>query len=422
MGFEIRMLASDGDPETVDDPNGLDTVLAVHHDDCFTQAGGSWSCSDDSTPPGGLGSLIRGQLDAGSYRLIATGYSASQVGPFQLVLKFTPDGCVPTCDGKFCGDDGCGGECGACPIVDGVQLECDDFGRCGSGECVGSCSGRQCGSDGCEDGACGSCPAGQLCADEIGKCMPADQCDHLLPECGNCPENTYCGSDCQCHRVDEALIDLVPAQADTFLDSVEYEWREFTGTSCAIAEACVPGPGKFLIMRFATDILNQGIAGFTPGDPVQDPSNFHYHACHQHYHFEGFAQYELLALDGVTVLEGRKQSYCMEDSYQHLLGPAIPCDAESTCEDQGIQAGWADVYPNSLDCQWLVVASDPPAPTDLPRGQWYYHRTCTNTGRVFHEQNFDNNCTSIPVWVPATVPATGVLKYSDIANKPPFPG
>ena len=240
------------------------------------------------------------------------------------------------------------------------------------------------------------------------------------PVCKNCGPKTYCGSDCQCHKVDEPLIDLVPAPATTFLPTVEFEWRSFEGSSCGIAEGCVPGPGRYLLMRFSTDILNQGLAGFKPGDPATQPDLFQYSACHQHYHFSGFANYTLLSLDGRTVLKGRKQSYCMEDTYQHLLGPNIPCDPESTCADQGIQAGWADRYPNTLDCQWLVLRGQIPSPDDVPLNRWYLHETCTNTERAFAEQTFDNNCVRIPVYVP-DVPDDGrTVRYTDL-DPPPLP-
>jgi hypothetical protein len=91
-------------------------------------------------------------------------------------------------------------------------------------------------------------------------------------------------------------------------------------------------------------------------------------------------------------MTGRKLSYCMEDSYPHLKGPTIPCEAGSTCESQGISAGWADSYPNTLGCQWLVLRGTTAAPTDIPAGTWYLHETCTNSGRAFHEGSFDNNC------------------------------
>ena len=85
----------------------------------------------------------------------------------------TPDGCVPFCgeDGEAqCGDDGCGGSCGTCPAGNG----CADNGKC---ECIPDCTGKECGSDGCA-GICGKCGydeygMGQICAYE-GLCFPAD--------------------------------------------------------------------------------------------------------------------------------------------------------------------------------------------------------------------------------------------------------
>jgi hypothetical protein len=299
MGVDIRMLAASG----VNDD--LDTVLALHQADCVTQGPWPGFCADDSTPPGGLGSRVYGPVAPGSYRLVATGYSASQVGPFQLQVKLVP-GCVPVCDGKYCGPDGCGGDCGACSVGE----VCSAAGRCYTAPCTPDCQGRQCGDDGC-GGTCGACGAGDSCAEADGKCVPSDACDHFLPVCKNCGPKTYCGSDCQCHKVDETLVDLVPAPASTLIPSIEFEWRTFDGSSCALGEGCVPAPGRWLLMRFTTDVLNQGLAGFKPGDPNQQPDLFDYDACHQHFHFGGFANYGLLSLDGGTVIAGRKQSYCI---------------------------------------------------------------------------------------------------------------
>lgn len=41
------------------------------------------------------------------------GYSSEDYGPFNMTVSFV-DGCMPLCDGNFCGDDGCGGSCGSC--------------------------------------------------------------------------------------------------------------------------------------------------------------------------------------------------------------------------------------------------------------------------------------------------------------------
>ncbi len=142
-------------------------------------------------------------------------------------------GCTPDCDGKNCGDDGCGGSCGGCPdgqtcnaglcaangacgdvttkgVCDGNTLkycsggeiktfDCTEFSKvCGydaqfdwfdcveSDEpCVASCDGKVCGSDGC-GGSCGNCLAGQTC-DAAGQCVGGDNGD-----CGNITSKGVC--------------------------------------------------------------------------------------------------------------------------------------------------------------------------------------------------------------------------------------
>ncbi|MFZ4579909.1 MAG: hypothetical protein ACOYOB_16085 [Myxococcota bacterium] len=67
--------------------------------------------------------------------------------------------CKPDCNGKQCGDDGCGGTCGTCK---GDKPWCDDKQLC-SATCVKACDGKSCGDDGC-GGQCGKCEAGSSCA------------------------------------------------------------------------------------------------------------------------------------------------------------------------------------------------------------------------------------------------------------------
>jgi endoglucanase len=75
--------------------------------------------------------------------------------------------CTPDCQGKTCGDDGCGQPCGECTGTD----SCDATGNCTP--CVPDCTGKQCGDDRC-DGTCGSpCATGEVCsADRV--CVPYD--------------------------------------------------------------------------------------------------------------------------------------------------------------------------------------------------------------------------------------------------------
>jgi hypothetical protein len=99
----------------------------------------------------------------------------------------------------------------------------------------------------------------------------------------------------------------------------------------------------------------------------------------------------LLDKDGNTVLTGRKQAYCMEDTQQIALGPNVGCSKLYTCEDQGIQAGWSDLYGNTLDCQWLDITNTPPGD--------YFIQVVLNPGRQFEEVSFDNNTAKVPVTI-----------------------
>lgn len=125
--------------------------------------------------------------------------------------------CQLNCDGKSCGDDGCGGSCGTCSGRTTCNAgkceckhECDKQGEssclgttkyqrcdldsqgcrvnksfsclggreCQNGSCCSSsCAGKQCGDDGC-GGSCGSCSARASC--NGGKC----ECKHECSKAG----------------------------------------------------------------------------------------------------------------------------------------------------------------------------------------------------------------------------------------------
>ncbi|MGB0590547.1 MAG: hypothetical protein ACPGU1_12795 [Myxococcota bacterium] len=104
-----------------------------------------------------------------------------------------PEGDAPTCtadcEGKTCGDDGCGGSCGECAEGEG----CGDDGTCAAAECAPNCDGVTCGDDGC-GGSCGECAEGEACGDD-GACVAAgddpcnpNPCDS--PPADNCEGDT----------------------------------------------------------------------------------------------------------------------------------------------------------------------------------------------------------------------------------------
>lgn len=91
--------------------------------------------------------------------------------------------CVPQCEGKQCGPDGCGGFCGYC----GMGKHCVQ-GKCE--EC--SCEGKVCGDDGCGK-LCGFCTFGTVCKEGI--CVPCTS-DCTGKECGDDGCGWWCGEGC----------------------------------------------------------------------------------------------------------------------------------------------------------------------------------------------------------------------------------
>jgi len=106
-----------------------------------------------------------------------------------------PGVCSPLCDGKTCGDDGCGGTCGC-----GENTLCQaglclpDDGGCGEVPAQGQCSGAQlliCGFDGTvQIDTCGECCAWNR---DLGvfDCLSGDGCLPCEPSCAG----LSCGSD-----------------------------------------------------------------------------------------------------------------------------------------------------------------------------------------------------------------------------------
>lgn len=376
---------------------GYDTVMSLRKGpaaaNCLDDsADATIACSDDSAPPGDFGSRIFALLQPGTYYLIIDGFDASQFGPYDVRVKFSSN-CIPNCDGQYCGgDDGCGGTCGTCAAGEA----CGPDYQCRPDPCVPDCtnedgSPRTCGDDGCL-GSCGSCAAGEMCVPLDGSCQTFEKCDHQNPTCaGGCPANSFCGTDCQCHEIDDPLPDLV-INKDRLSEEILFDKINVRESSCSFVEQCVGGLGERRILRFSVEAINQGQATLTVPPPEERPDLFLFSACHGHFHFGGFASYELLDPSGKTLLQGRKQAYCMEDTIQVSQGPNVGCSKIYDCYNQGIQAGWSDLYGNTLDCQWLDI-------TDIPAGN-YQLKVSLNPSQSFQEVSFQNNTAIVPVTIP----------------------
>lgn len=100
-------------------------------------------------------------------------------------LDWGPELCEPSCSGRECGDDGCGGSCGKCPQAAPV---------CNNGTCTipceSDCEGKECGDDGC-GASCGDCPAAApYCVEFL--CSVTCNIDCVDKECGD----DGCGGSC----------------------------------------------------------------------------------------------------------------------------------------------------------------------------------------------------------------------------------
>ncbi|MBN1772849.1 MAG: hypothetical protein JXB32_16380 [Deltaproteobacteria bacterium] len=127
--------------------------------------------------------------------------------------------CVPSCTGRECGPDGCGGTCPpGCSggWICGAAGRCECAGTpCGSLCCYGgqvctggtcctpACAGRECGPDGC-GGSCGTCPSGWSC-DAAGDCVCTPACtgrecgpDGCGGSCGSCSSGWGCNASGVC--------------------------------------------------------------------------------------------------------------------------------------------------------------------------------------------------------------------------------
>ncbi|MGH8994089.1 MAG: lysyl oxidase family protein [Acidimicrobiia bacterium] len=150
----------------------------------------------------------------------------------------------------------------------------------------------------------------------------------------------------------------------------------------SIADGCVaPGTHRLLCFDFWTH--NIGQADFVVGSPEARPDLFVASESHGHYHLKDFNEFALFDLAGNPVINGAKQAFCLMDSEKRSdwgpeEGKFYDCN-----ENQGISAGWADLYGKSLPCQFVVIDG-------VPDGT-YVLRSTTNAGHVVPESSYADN-------------------------------
>ncbi len=138
------------------------------------------------------------------------------------------------CDGKVCGDDGCGGSCGKCAEhFECRKGACDYVPWCGDGTCDPAEDCAACAAD------CG-CACGQACV--AGACT-FTACDGK--ECGPDGCGGSCGACADHHACHEGVCDYVPWCGDGTCDAGETCATCAADCGCACGEACVGGGCAF---------------------------------------------------------------------------------------------------------------------------------------------------------------------------------
>jgi hypothetical protein len=204
------------------------------------------------------------------------------------------------------------------------------------------------------------------------------------PQCclSNMPPMCVPKTDAGCSLPD-LYVDEGALATNAFLDTID-------GSGCEVDEGCLLGPGTRKVLRFDVEIPNDGVRDLVLGNPDAG-GPFVYAKCHQHYHFTGFARYQLVSeADDKVVLTGRKQAFCARDSVRVEQG--VPFNPHYDCTFQGISVGWSDLYDHTIPCQYLDV-------TDVPSGT-YRLEVEVNPDRTMTEARYDNNKATIRIKLP----------------------
>ncbi len=177
------------------------------------------------------------------------------------------------------------------------------------------------------------------------------------------------------------LPNLIPV-----ISNPQIQERTFVAGSCEVIEGCTVA-GNRRLLRFDLSTPNLGPGNLYLGAPTaagRPPMMFEYGTCHMHWHLRGYADYRLIDTAGAEVGRGHKQSFCLLDSGRYMnMGTDIPAADRYNCSNQGIHAGWMDVYGRSLDCQYIDI-------TGVAPGR-YRIRAQINIERVVTESNYADN-------------------------------
>src|SRR5882762_5481028 len=202
--------------------------------------------------------------------------------------------------------------------------------------------------------------------------------------------------------------------------------------TCTLEEGGVLDPTvSHRVVRFTVNTPNIGDADIALGDPAVHVAAgdglYQLSTCHQHWHFQHYATYELVDPNTGTVWLAAKRGFCMIDVvpwngniqspgpwvYRVCGRPAGPA-GPAIAGNQGISHGWADQYYKHLGGQYFVLDGGDGQPP-VPPGNYVIRIhvnppfACTDFDRAhnrpvdpqgfchnFAERTYDNNVAEVP--------------------------
>ncbi len=287
------------------------------------------------------------------------------------------------------------GSAGTDPVATGGTEPVDTGGAAGSDGSEGHSGGgvdavAEGGADGISGGGTGgtggtSGTGGGVATDYL--CEPACAAGMMC-----CPSgiHTECvPTDADGCNVPDLTINDVAVQS-----SLDIDFVSTAADPCLLEEACVGGPGMRRVLVFDTETPNIGTGDVVAGVPSMSNPDFQYSSCHNHYHFQGYASYDLVDGAGNVVAAGHKQAYCLRDNERVMFDADVRSQPFYDCGGgvQGISRGWSDVYYVGLPCQWVDI-------TGVPAGS-YFLRIRLNPERRIYELDYDNNELLVAVTIP----------------------
>jgi len=176
--------------------------------------------------------------------------------------------------------------------------------------------------------------------------------------------------------LDQNSVDTV-GLPDLIVDSkaTQNNWiirvEDFPAEFCSVQEGGIT-PGTHTVIRFTVTTPNVGDADVFIGSPLKhmDPNGdgnfsdqdglFEFATCHNHFHFQHYATYELIDSDGKT-WKSAKRGFCMLDTDPYNINGGDGrwsyrnCGTTERDGFQGISDGWADTYVWKLGGQYFVL-------------------------------------------------------------------